>query len=622
MPNERITEDFVRDRFKNDPLFKVIKFEEQKTKVSKAKKCLSVASKNQTGREGHPEFIITFPAIPDSIILVECKADIKFHESPNRSIPKDYAVDGALHYAKFLCAEYNVISIAVSGNNPEQLQVSSFYHKKREDTFSQEDSKLLDIYSYIYKFEGEAFAENIERREITKIAIELNEELNDYSIVEYERCTLVSAILLALQDDGFRSSYEKQARTTKLEPRPARVAKAIVDGIKQVLQDNQIDQSRVDAMVSEYEKIRNSGIAKSEKIKKKKDTTEEDNYVLRDITQKMESTILPLMHMGDKGYDVLGKFYTEFIRYAGTDKKTGLVLTPHHITNFFCDLVNLNTHDVVFDSCCGTGGFLIAAMRKMLELAGNDEQRKKRVKEEQLIGIEKRPDMFTYACSNMMMRGDGKSHIYQGDSFSAREKNKIKSFKPTVAFLNPPYDVDADGQLGFIENALSCLQQGGRCVAIVQMSCATASDSDPKASSIIAVRKRLLSNHTLQGVFSMPNELFHPVAVVTCIMVFKAHEPHPETYKTFLGYFKDDGFEKIKNSGRMDTKRLWTDIKTKWLNKFLNRESEVGISVLKSVSANDEWCAEAYMETDYSTLSQKDFEKTIKEYIAFQVKYA
>ena len=33
--------------------------------------------------------------------------------------------------------------------------------------------------------------------------------------------------------------------------------------------------------------------------------------------------------MGDKGYDVLGRFYTEFIRYAGTDKKTGLVLTPN-----------------------------------------------------------------------------------------------------------------------------------------------------------------------------------------------------------------------------------------------------------------------------------------------------
>lgn len=43
--------------------------------------------------------------------------------------------------------------------------------------------------------------------------------------------------------------------------------------------------------------------------------------------------------------------YREFIRYAGTDKKTGLVLTPQHITEFFCDIVQLNENDVVFDSC-------------------------------------------------------------------------------------------------------------------------------------------------------------------------------------------------------------------------------------------------------------------------------
>ena len=67
------------------------------------------------------------------------------------------------------------------------------------------------------------------------------------------------------------------------------------------------------------------------------------------------------MHMGDKGYDVLGRFYTEFIRYAGTDKKTGLVLTPKHIAELFCDLVNLNKNDIVVDTCCGTGSFLIAS---------------------------------------------------------------------------------------------------------------------------------------------------------------------------------------------------------------------------------------------------------------------
>lgn len=316
--------------------------------------------------------------------------------------------------------------------------------------------------------------------------------------------------------------------------------------------------------------------------------------------------------MGDKGYDVLGRFYTEFIRYAGTDQKTGLVLTPQHITDFFCEIVNLGEDDIVFDSCCGTGGFLIASMKHMLSLSKNDESKKNAIKQNQLIGVEKRTDMFTFACSNMMMSGDGKSHIYQGDSFSQEIKAKVMSLNPTVAFLNPPYDVGEDGQLEFIENALSCLEKGGRCVAIVQTSCATS-----ERASAIHVKERLLEKHTLQAVFSMPNELFYPVSVVTCIMVFEAGKKHPKNLETYFGYFKDDGYIKKKNLGRVDS-GLWKKTKKIWLDSFINRKNKAGLSVTRSISANDEWCAEAYMETDYSTLSDDDFIEAIKGYAAFE----
>ena len=38
------------------------------------------------------------------------------------------------------------------------------------------------------------------------------------------------------------------------------------------------------------------------------------------------------------------------------------------------------------------------------------------------------------------------------------------------------------------------------------------------------------------------------------------------------------------------------------------------------VSWKDEWLAEAYMETDYSGLSDADFQKTINDYLAYLVK--
>lgn len=613
MTNERITEDFVRDHFKNDPLFSAIKLDEQKPSAAKAKRCLANASKNLTGKGGSPEFVISFPALPDDIIVVECKADAKFHKSNLGDNPAGYAVDGVLHYSAFLSQEYNVISIAVSGDALGKLKISTFYQKMGQPDVSEEGSTLLDVFSYISRFKGETQAQNIESAEITKTAIDLNRELNDYSIVEYERCTLVSAILLALQDGAFKASYKERATSKKLEPTPERLAAFIVSSIKNVLKDAEIDADRVDSMIGEYEKIKSHSIAKSAQIKKKKASDQQDNYVLRDITERLEKSVLPLITLGDKGYDVLGRFYREFIRYAGTDKKTGLVLTPQHITEFFCDLVGLNANDVVFDSCCGSGGFLISAMKHMLQLAAADQKKRNAIKENQLVGIERRTDMFTFACSNMMMSGDGKSHIYQGDSFAQEIIDKVHSLKPTVAFLNPPYDVGEDGQLEFIENALSCLQPGGRCAAIVQMSCVTSANA-----KAVAARERLLTGHTLTAVLSMPADLFHPVGVITCIMVFDAHKPQPKGFKTFFGYFKDDGFLKTKHMGRID-RGNWNAIRSHWLELFLNKEKETGLSVLRTVTAEDEWCAEAHMETDYSTVNQSVFDEVVKNYAIFRL---
>ena len=244
MPNERLTEDFVRDHFKRDPLFGAIKSEEQKTSIAKAKKCLSNASKKQTGGKGYPEFLITFPALPDDIIVVECKADVKFHESTHRSDPSGYAVDGAIHYSSFLSKQYNVIALAVSGTTEKEMKVSSFYRERNGTDTTEEDSKLLNLFSYISRFRDDDQARRIESSEITKTAIDLNKELNDYSIVEYERCTLVSALLLALHNQSFKSSYKTTAATKKLKPMPQRMARAIMTAIGNVLEDNDIDAER------------------------------------------------------------------------------------------------------------------------------------------------------------------------------------------------------------------------------------------------------------------------------------------------------------------------------------------------------------------------------------------
>lgn len=605
--NERITENIVRDHFKNDPLFHSIKLEEQKSYSKRVVELLQTASKSGKGI-GKPEFIISFPTGNlDYLIVIECKAACSAHRSKDLTNPKDFAVDGVLHYAQRLSAQFDVIALAVSGQTEQELLVSHFVWKKGAEGYNEleDDKKLRKINDYLKLFNNEQFADNLKSVDIIKKAIDLNELYQAYSITETTRCTIVSAILLSLIDVPFSKGYKDYTTAKSL-------ASALLNAIGNVLTDNKVKSAA--SMLGEYSKILNEPLFSQEEIKhKNKKEHEKSVEVVKSMIDYLQSNVYPLIEMEQSGLDVLGRFYTEFIRYAGSEQSQGLVLTPFHVTELFCDLAEVNTNSIIYDPCCGTGGFLIAGMKRMLNLAGNDEYKLNQIKANQLIGVELRPSMFTYACSNMMMRGDGKSNIYCGDCFPMESVIK-NNHKPNIAFLNPPYDVGSARQMEFIEHALNTVTtQNGTVVAIVQMSCCIKNEKE-----LIAVKNRILRNHRLHAVLSMPDELFNPAAsVVTAIMVFKANEKNAGR-KTWFGYFKDDGFEKRKYRGRIDARDKWKTIKAKWLTAYYSLDEVAGLSVKQEVTGADEWCAEAYMATDYSGFTQDDFEKKMNDFIAFK----
>nr|WP_256478815.1 N-6 DNA methylase [Sebaldella sp. S0638] len=341
--------------------------------------------------------------------------------------------------------------------------------------------------------------------------------------------------------------------------------------------------------------------------------------IIHDINSKLRNYIEE-NSLNNKIQDIISEFYIEFLKYSNSDKSLGIVLTPSHITELFCELSNLDENDVVIDNCTGTSGFLISAMGRMMKKSKGDIEKIKNIKSKQLLGIEKEGTIYTLAVSNMYLHGDGKSNIFKGDCFDEKIKLEIKEkFLPTVGFLNPPYKSkkNAREEMEFILNNLEFLQKGGRCVAIIPMSCVLASSGKG-----FELKEKLLKKHTLKAVLSMPDELFinSKVGVVTAILVIEAHNPHPKNFKTFFGYFKDDGFVKRKNKGRNDHLDKWKDIKEKWLNLYVNNEIEPGLSTTKIITAKEEWCAEAYLETNYTELTQDEFEQTLRDYLAYLVK--
>lgn len=180
--------------------------------------------------------------------------------------------------------------------------------------------------------------------------------------------------------------------------------------------------------------------------------------------------------------------------------------------------------------------------------------------------------------------------------------------------VNDKNNVDSTKGLYFV-NFIADAVNKGKLATILPLQCAIA-----KKGPILEFKRKMLENHTLNAVFSLNDEVFHPGASVNaCIMLFDLGRPHDSNKKTFFGFYKDDGFVKKKNKGRVE-KRSWVNTKKKWLDLFEYRTEESGYSVLKSVKADDEWLAEAYMETDYSVLNDEMFIQTIRDFMSFKVK--
>jgi type I restriction enzyme M protein len=624
LANERITENLVRDRLRELGYYEKTndtRIEEQKSTIDSIRRALAAASKTGGGGSGSPEFIITNPDQPDFVLTIECKADVKNHASPTTSImlappsseaPEDrakrvvrFAVDGALHYAQHLSKEYNVIAVAVSGQTPAALQVSTYLHTRGSGSAKPLMTKgaafiteIIPWSDYIDHAVYDPAVQAVRHSDLMAFSRELHDFMrDDVKASESEKPLFVSGSLITLRNGAFAKTFGDYS-VKELPDEWLRV-------IEVELNKADIPRAKKKTIALPY-----SNIASHPEIAKRH--KKYPKGVLHELLKRLNEKVWPFISVYHD-FDVVGQFYGEFLKYTGGDKKAlGIVLTPRHITDLCARLANVNKDSKVLDICAGTGGFLISAMHQMFKSAVTEKD-KTRIKKELLIGIEQQPNMFALAASNMMLRGDGKANLHQSSCFDDAVTEAIKAERCNVGLLNPPYSQGDEDlhELYFVGRMLDCLRKGGIGVAVVPMSCAI---------SPHPARAELLKSHTLEAVMSLPDLLFTPVGAIVCLMVFTAKIPHElSNKKTWFGYWKDDGFVKTKHLGRVDLYDKWPAIRDRWVETFRNREIVPGESVVRRVTADDEWCAEAYMETDYSKLTQSDFERVVRNYAVFRL---
>jgi type I restriction enzyme M protein len=284
---------------------------------------------------------------------------------------------------------------------------------------------------------------------------------------------------------------------------------------------------------------------------------------------------LSLTSAGLANGDLLGRFF-EAITREGFKQSKGLFFTHYNIAAFMVEVLDVgglarqflrdpsrHTNDrlpYVIDPSCGSGTFLLAAMRSVTgqlqrnreSLATNADVREALNRwlpetapntwaAEFLYGLEKREDLATSTKVNMVLHQDGHTHIYKDDALAPldqiaarhseekfRTHNEHASGYPRpvaatmdVVITNPPFSLTLDAIILeslsqtfslstqrnsenlFLERWYQLLNPGGRLGAVLPESFFSTPEN-------VSARRFLFHHFHVRAIVSLPPHAFQP----------------------------------------------------------------------------------------------------------------
>lgn len=169
---------------------------------------------------------------------------------------------------------------------------------------------------------------------------------------------------------------------------------------------------------------------------------------------------LQMYSLLESDVDVKGHAYEEIVG-ANLRGDRGEFFTPRNVCNMAVAMLDPGESQLILDPACGTGGFLIAAMNRVIDkirdaeverwkgdLARAEPRVQDRIKKfagKYIVGIDFNPNLVKASKMNMVMNNDGAGGLYQANSLSSpatweeslRERELLG--KVDMIFTNPPF---------------------------------------------------------------------------------------------------------------------------------------------------------------------------------------
>lgn len=567
--------------------------------------------------------------------------------TPNFTNINKYAVNGSIHYANAIIEHsqsYNeVIAIGLNGYDEPTgrvIELGVYYISSDKYCIPKKIGSYTDL-SFLHNKNIDKFIEEIDKSSLTdeeleakanefENEIEINlKKLNqvmqdDLKISVGSRVELVTGMIMAALGVEDKVAPLQISELKGEAGSKTNDGHVIINKIDSFLEERNLPQVKKDMIINDLSRVFiYSDLWKSVNGESK----------LKTVYTSVKNNIMPIFTSA-KHLDFTGRLFNVLNAWVDIpdSDKNDVVLTPRYVTELMAKIAQVNMDSYVWDYAVGSAGFLISSMKLMIKDAEERIKSPKeldrkiaKIKYEQLLGIEKRSDIYLLAVLNMILMGDGSSNIIHKDSLTEYGGNyeqgdlSGKIYPANVFLLNPPYSASGKGFV-FVEKALSRMQSG-RAVILVQENAGSGNG--------LPYTKRILKNNTLLASIHMADIFKGKAGVQTAIYVFNVGTPHDERQMVKFIDFTNDGYT------RQNKRKSSQNVNLRNTDNAIERYEEVvnltlfGRSYLEYLTKDDyiedtitlngdDWTFKQHKVIDIIP-NADDFKNTVQEYLGWKI---
>ena len=248
-------------------------------------------------------------------------------------------------------------------------------------------------------------------------------------------------------------------------------------------------------------------------------------YLLRDVVNLVNR----INFNSSDDIHTLGHLYESMLReMRDAAGDSGEFYTPRPVIRFIVQQVNPHLGETVLDPAAGTGGFLVEAYEHLKSQVKSVEHRR-RLQEETLFGIEKKPMPYLLGMMNLLLHGLDRPNLLRDNALRNPLVQITDSARYNVIITNPPFGGEeergiqenfpeavrtSETTLLFLQFIMRSLKRGGRCGMVVP-------NGTLFGDGVCArVKKELLENFNLHTILRLPNGVFAPYTSITTNLLF------------------------------------------------------------------------------------------------------